>query len=365
MKKLAVILGTRPEIIKMAPVILECQRVGMPFFILHTGQHYTPNMDAVFFTELGLPQPEYNLGLGGLNPYQQIGRFTREIASVLKKERPDTILVQGDTTTVLAGALAAVKLGMRVAHHEAGLRSRDLTMPEEVNRLITDHVSDFLFAPTKTARENLAGEGIDSKIFLTGNTVVDAVKRYANLRPSSPLLSALHIKPKRYFLVTAHRAENIDAKTRLADIFEGLALLEKEYSDLDMIYPIHPRTAKKSKEFGLRLHPAIRVIEPVGYFDMLHLEKNARLIISDSGGIQEEATVLRVPMVTIRDTTERPETIRLGFNTLVPGVEPRQILAAAKKMLTKKYRWSNPFGDGKAGERIVAHLKKLISSRNA
>lgn len=361
MKKLAIILGTRPEIIKMAPIILECQRRAMPFFILHTGQHYSPNMDELFFKELGLPEPHYNLELGGLSYYKQIGSFIPRIQEILKEEKPSVVIMQGDTVTVVAGALAAAKLGILVAHHEAGLRSGDLTMPEEINRTFTDHVSDFLFAPTKTAVRNLIGEGVSrKKVFLTGNTIVDVVKRYGNIQKNPPLLENLKLKKKRYILVTAHRAENVDNQTRLGKIFEGLRLVKEYFTDFDIVYPMHPRTQKKSQEFGLRLHPGIRVIEPIGYFDMLHLQKHARLIITDSGGLQEEGTILRVPLVTIRDTTERPETVRLGFNTLVPGVEPQVILAKAKAMLSKKHTWSNPFGDGKAGKKIVALLTELV-----
>lgn len=361
MKKLAIILGTRPEIIKMAPVVLECQKRAVPFFILHTGQHYSPNMDELFFKELGLPEPRYNLRLGGFNYYKQIGSFIPQIKAVLEKERPDAVLVQGDTVTVVAGALAAAKIGIPVAHHEAGLRSRDLTMPEEINRTFTDHVSDFLFAPTKTAVRNLVEEGVSrKKIFLTGNTIVDVVKQYRHLHKNSPLVKDLKLKKKRYFLVTAHRTENVDNRTRLANIFRGLHLVKEHFKNFDIVYPMHPRTQKKSQEFGLQLHPEIRVIEPIGYFDMLSLQKHARLIITDSGGLQEEGTILKVPMVTIRDNTERPETVRAGFNTLVPGVEPRAILAKTKLMLAKKHVWTNPFGDGKTGRRIVSMLTELV-----
>ncbi len=361
--KIGIILGTRPEIIKMAPVIWECERRKVPFFVLHTGQHYSHNMDRLFFRELSLPGPHYNLGLGGLSFHKQVGFFVKHIKKVLEKEKPDVVLVQGDTVSVIAGALAASKLGIPVAHHEAGLRSHDTSMLEEVNRTFVDHMSDFLFTPTKVASANLIKEGFrKNKIFLTGNTIVDVIRRHASKSSQrSSIISRLGLKKKKYFLVTAHRAENVDNKERLRNIFEGLALVVENFPTFDIIYPMHPRTAKKAEDFGLSTHKKIRIIKPVGYFDMLQLQKNARLIITDSGGIQEEACVLKVPVITIRDNTERPETVALGVNALVPGVEPQMILQKTKAMLAKKYRWGSPFGDGNAGKKIVNLLTTFES----
>ncbi len=346
----------------MAPVIWECERRNIPYFVLHTGQHYSHNMDRLFFRELGLPKPHYNLGLGGLSFRKQVGFFVKHIKKVLAKEKPDVVLVQGDTVSVIAGALAASKLGIPVAHHEAGLRSHDTSMLEEVNRTFVDHMSDFLFAPTKVASANLIAEGLSkTKVFLTGNTIVDVVRRHANdSGRRSGIMSRLGLEKKKYFLVTAHRAENVDNKERLRSIFEGLALVAEHFPAFDIIYPMHPRTAKKAEDFGLSMHKKVHVIEPVGYFDMLQLQQNARLIITDSGGIQEEACICKVPVVTIRDNTERPETVALGFNTLVPGVAPQAILAHTQEMFSRKYNWSNPFGDGKSGERIVDYLTRLV-----
>ncbi|OGF63332.1 UDP-N-acetylglucosamine 2-epimerase [Candidatus Giovannonibacteria bacterium RIFCSPHIGHO2_01_FULL_45_33] len=356
--KIAIILGTRPEIIKMSPVIHECIKKNVPFFILHTGQHYSPNMDSVFFKDLGLPKPKYNLGLGNLNYNEQVGKFTRGISEILKKEKPNWVLVQGDTTTVLAGALAANKLGIKVAHHEAGLRSYDTAMLEEVNRILTDNLSDVLFAPTKTSVNNLLKEGIDKKkIHLTGNTVVDAVKRYAASYQKNQILKKIGLKKDKYFLVTAHRAENVDNPERLENILKGLDLVKKHFKGVEILYPLHPRTKKRIASLGFKMPSGINIIEPVGYFEMLQLQKNAKLIITDSGGVQEEAATLRVPLVTLRDNTERPETVDGGFNVLVPGVRPDDILAAVKTMLAKKHQWKkNPFGDGKSAGRIVARL---------
>ncbi len=351
--KVCILIGTRPEIIKMAPLIRACEKKGLDYFILHTGQHYSYEMDRKFFEDLELKKPRYNLNVGGEEYRKQVGLMIREIMKVLAKERPDIVFVQGDTNSVLAGALAANKLGIKVGHHEAGLRSHDLTMLEETNRIITDHVADLLFAPTKDALNNLKEEGIDPKrVFLTGNTVVDAVQQ--NLKISDKkvdVLKRLELKKGHYIVVTAHRAENVDVHQRLRGILDGLTLVS-HFVKIPIIYPIHPRTRKNIKIFGFSVPSNITLIEPLGYLEFLQLEANARLIITDSGGLQEEACILKVPCVTIRDNTERPETIKAGINVLA-GTEPGKILESVKKMLEDGRRWINPFGDGKAGERII------------
>lgn len=359
--KLAIILGTRPEIIKMAPIIWECQKQSIPFFILHTGQHYTPNMDELFFNEFDLPQPKYNLGLGQLSYRKQVGLFIKNITRVLQEEKPDIVIVQGDTISVVAGALAANKLGITVAHHEAGLRSHDVTMLEEVNRTITDHISEFLFTPTETAGRNLVEEGFDAKnIFQTGNTIVDIINKYkTEVSSKSKILDNLQLSAKEYFLVTAHRAENVDNRERLGNILTGLESVANTYPNVAVVWPLHPRTKKKCEEFGFTIPAKIKVIEPVGYFDMLNLQQNAKLIITDSGGIQEEACVLTVPVVTIRDNTERPETVEHGFNVLVPGLKPEDLLEKVGMMLKREYQWMNPFGIGQAGVKIVEILRTI------
>lgn len=361
--KIAIILGTRPEIIKMAPIIYECDRRHLPYFILHTGQHYTPNMDAVFFRELGIALPAYNLGLGELSYRKQVGFLIKNITQVLKDERPDMVAVQGDTITVVAGALAANKLGIPIAHHEAGLRSHDITMLEEVNRTITDHISELLCTPTKTATKNLMEEGCDTdSIFLTGNTIVDILHAFSDRirEEGSGVLARLALEEKKYVLVTAHRAENVDNPERLKSIFHGLALVRNAYPNMKMIYPMHPRTRRRSAEFGIPFPEGVEVIEPVGYFIMLALQKYARLIITDSGGIQEEACILQVPVVTIRDNTERPETIEQGCNMLVPGVRSEDIMTSVNVMMGKQIAWTNPFGDGTAGKRIVDLIENYV-----
>lgn len=358
--KLAIVLGTRPEIIKMASIIWECEKKGYPYFILHTGQHYSPKMDTVFFRNLRLKSPRYNLKLGAGLPYEkQIGLFTERMLPIMAKEKPSVVVVQGDTTSVLAGAMAASRLEIPCAHHEAGLRSFDLLMREEVHRIITDHISDFLFAPTIEAAANLRAEELpENRIYLVGNTVADVVKRYKTTS-ARKILAKHKLKPRRYFLVTAHRAENTDNRERLENILEGLDRLGRRFPDTAIVYPIHPRTKLKIKEFGLRIPTAVQTTDPIDYFSMMPLMKNAKLLLTDSGGIQEEGCLLHVPVVTLRDNTERPETVRAKVNVLVPGVAPDAIVSAVESMLSKKHHWISPYGEGDAGKKIVQHLKHL------
>ncbi len=355
---IAIILGTRPEIIKMSPIIRECEERGTDYFILHTGQHYSYEMDRVFFEELELPQPRYNLDVGSGTHAEQTGKIMAGVEKVLMKEKPDVVLLQGDTNTVLAGALAATKLHIKVGHVEAGLRSYDRRMPEEINRVLTDHISDYLFAPTEKAKQNLLREGIDeNKIFVTGNTIVDAV--YQNLEIAERkvnVLRELGLKPKEYFLVTAHRQENVDVKERLKGILKGLELIHKEFS-MPVVFPIHPRTQRRIREFGLSLN-GIEVINPLGFLEFLQLEANARLVLTDSGGVQEETCILGVPCVTLRDNTERLETLEVGSNVLV-GIKPERILEGVRTMFNRENSWENPFGDGRAGERIIEVLERI------
>ena len=354
---LSIILGTRPEIIKMSPVIRECEKQQIDFFILHTGQHYSYEMDKIFFEELELPKVKYNLDIGSGLHAEQTGKIMIGVERILTEEKPNTILVQGDTNTVLASALAATKLGIKVGHVEAGLRSFDRNMPEEINRVLTDHVSDYLFAPTEIAKQNLQKEGItESKIFVTGNTIVDAVYHNSEIaKNKTKIFEKSWLKKGEYFLITAHRQENVDVKKRLEGIVKGLELLYNEFS-IPIIFPIHPRTHKKMKDFDLILE-GITPIDPVSFLDFLWLEGYAKLVLTDSGGVQEEACILRVPCVTLRDKTERPETVEVGSNVLV-GTNPNDIVKGVKLMLNKERNWRNPFGDGNAGKKVIEILKK-------
>lgn len=355
---ISIILGTRPEIIKMSPVIRKCEQEGLDFFILHTGQHYSYNMDRIFFEKLHLAEPLFNLEIGSGSHGEQTGRMIIEIEKILEKKAPDVVLVQGDTNTVLAGAIAASKMNIRIGHVEAGLRSYDRTMPEEINRKLTDHCSDYLFAPTEKAKEILINEGIPSdKIFVTGNTIVDAV--YENLdiaRNSGIKLSELGLEERNYFLVTAHRQENVDNLEKLKGILKGLKRVKDDF-DLPIVFSIHPRTKKKMEEFNLKFD-FLNLIEPVDFLDFLILESKAKLILTDSGGIQEESCILGVPCVTLRENTERQETIEVGSNMLA-GTDDLRIISCVERILKKKTDWANPFGDGKAAYRIIERLRAV------
>jgi len=355
-QKIAIVLGTRPEIIKMSPVIRECTKRAVDYFILHTGQHYTYNLDKVFFEQLELPDAKYNLDVGSGSHGAQTGTILREIENVLIQEKPDVVLVEGDTNTVLAGALAATKLHIKVGHVEAGLRSYDRTMPEEINRVLADHCSDYLFAPTEKTKQILLGEGIPTaRIVVTGNTVVDAV--YQNLSICEGRTNPLHelgLVSGEYFLATAHRQENVDFKARFDSILSGLERVSGAFG-LPVIYPIHPRSRKMMDLFGL--HPrGILFIDPVDYLSFLQLESKAKLVLTDSGGVQEETCILNVPCVTLRDNTERPETLEVGSNILA-GTKTETILAATTEMLGRTVNWANPFGDGSASEKIIGVLE--------
>lgn len=357
--KISIVLGTRPEIIKMSPIIRVCERLGLDYFVLHTGQHYSYTMDRVFFEQLELPSAKYNLDVGSGSHAEQTGRMLIGIEKVLQKEEPDVVLVEGDTNTVLAGALATVKLGIQVGHVEAGLRSYDRDMPEEINRVLADHSSDYLFAPTEKSKQILLGEGInEEKIFVTGNTIVDAVFQNLGISKSKRnVLNDLGLTSDDYILATVHRQENVDIECRLRGIVGGL----KKTRELgfELVYPIHPRARKRLKAFGVKPN-GVRLIEPLDYLSFLQLESNARLVLTDSGGVQEEACILGVPCVTLRDNTERPETLEVGANVLA-GTNPCEIVDKAKFMLDSRNCWENPFGDGEAGRRIVQLLMEKFA----
>jgi UDP-N-acetylglucosamine 2-epimerase (non-hydrolysing) len=351
--KISVILGTRPEIIKMAPLLKILQEKRVDFFTLHTGQHYSYQLDRVFFDQLEIPRAKYNIEAGSGSHAEETGRMLIGIEKILVEEKPDIVLVEGDTNSVLAGALAAVKLGIKVGHVEAGLRSYDRTMPEEINRVIADHISDYLFTPTKKAEQLLRREGISQfKIFLTGNTIVDAV--YQNLelsRRKIDINDKFQLKPQQYFLATLHRQENTDNQERFTSILEGLERLADKYR-LPVIYPIHPRSRKIMDRLA-RPPKNINIIDPVDFLSFLQLESNARLVLTDSGGVQEEACILRVPCVTLRDNTERPETVEAGANILA-GAAAERIIDGAGTMLARDKDWANPFGDGQAAGKIIS-----------
>ena len=348
--KIAIVLGTRPEIIKMAPIIRECQNRQLDHFVLHTGQHYSYSMDKIFFEDLELGEANHYLEVGSGTHGVQTGKILEGTERVFMEEQPDVVLVQGDTNTVMAAALAATKLGIKVGHVEAGLRSFDRTMPEEINRVIADHISDYLFAPTEASGKYLSDEGITDSVFVTGNTIVDAVFQARDIAErKSNILNKLGLNPGEFILATAHRAENVDNAARLSSMINGIRMTGESLG-LEVLFPMHPRTSARIDEFKISLD-GVRVIDPVGFLDFLQLESNARIILSDSGGVQEEACILGVPCVTLRDNTERPETIEVGANMLA-GIESGKIYHAANMMLDRK-DWDNPFGDGTASQQII------------
>lgn len=341
----------------MSPVIREMKSRGIENIVVHTGQHYSYDMDRVFFEDLELAPAEQNLNVGSGSHAVQTGSILQGIEKVLLAERPDVVLVQGDTNTVLAGALAAAKLEIGVGHVEAGLRSFDRRMPEEINRIMADHISDELFPPTQRSKQNLLAEGIaENKIFVTGNTIVDAVRQNMEIsNRRSRVMKALGLRPKRYLLSTMHRQENVDDPTRLASMIDAIDRISASVG-LPAILPLHPRTKKNIKQFGLNIPDRIRIVDPVGYLDFLRLEAGAMLILTDSGGLQEEACILGVPCVTMRDTTERPETVDVGANVLV-GTRSDDIVKAALELLDVERTWACPLGEGDSAKRIIDVLE--------
>ncbi|WP_458454645.1 non-hydrolyzing UDP-N-acetylglucosamine 2-epimerase [Methanobrevibacter sp.] len=362
--KIATILGTRPEIIKMAPIIDEISKRGIDQIILHTGQHYDKEMSDNFFHDLEIPAPDYNIHVGSGTHGNQTGLMMKGIEEVLLDEKPDIVLVQGDTNAVLAGALVASKLHIAVGHVEAGLRSFDMTMPEEINRRAADVTATMYFIPTEQSAINLLAEGFSRKnLFITGNTVVDACFRHLEIAKKRGIeeesLAELDIDNMDNILtLTMHRAENVDVKERVVNIIEAL----KELDQMNIIFPIHPRTKNTLKNFGLfdELNnlDQVHVIKPLGYLDFLQLTSASTLILTDSGGLQEEAITLNVPALTLRYNTERPETVTAGGNILV-GSDKDVILENAKKILTdeefseKMKNAENPYGMGDSAKLTV------------
>ena len=358
--KVCVIVGTRPEIIKMCPLIRFLEQKQIDYFILHTGQHYSIEMDKIFFDELELPRPKYNLEVGSATHGKQTAFILEKTEKILLGEKPNIVFVEGDTNSVLAGALAAAKIGIKVGHVEAGLRSYNREMPEEINRIATDHISDLLFCPTELSQTIALSENIDeNKIFVTGNTIVDSVLQNIELSSKrSNILQKLNLIEKEYFLLTMHRQENVDHEEKLRSIFRGIKRVAENYH-LPIILSLHPRTKKQIERYNIDIPADFIIIEPLGFLDFLQLEAKAKLILTDSGGVQEEACILKVPCVTLREDTERPETITVGANILA-GTDENKIFNSVEEMLTKNQDWQNPFGDGKAAEKIINITSKVL-----
>ncbi|MBR3112164.1 MAG: UDP-N-acetylglucosamine 2-epimerase (non-hydrolyzing) [Methanobrevibacter sp.] len=370
--KIATILGTRPEIIKMAPIIDEISKRDIEQVVIHTGQHYDEEMSDNFFKDLEIPTPDYNIHVGSGTHGKQTGLMMKGIEEVLLVEKPDIVLVQGDTNAVLAGALVASKLHIAIGHVEAGLRSFDMTMPEELNRRVADVATTMYFIPTEQSAINLLAEGFSHKnLFITGNTVVDACFRHLEIAKKRGFedesLAGLDIDNLDNILtLTMHRAENVDVKERVVNIIDAL----KELSDMNIIFPIHPRTKNTLENFGLfeELNNLshVHIIKPLGYLDFLLLTSKSTLILTDSGGLQEEAITLNVPALTLRYNTERPETVAAGGNILV-GSDKDSILENARKILSdeefadKMKNAINPYGQGDSAKSTVDAIEDYYS----
>ena len=344
------IVGARPQFVK-ASVVSRAIRRRHRELILHTGQHYDDNMSAIFFRDLELPEPDYHLGVGSGSHGQQTAAMLCGIERVITELKPDAVVVHGDTNSTLAGALAAAKLGVAVAHVEAGCRSYDRSMPEEINRVLTDQLSALLFCPTPTAVRNLAREGIHRGVHQVGDVMLDLIMGRTESTPAPPVLARLSLEPAGYVLATVHRAANTDDPDRLRSVLSALARLDEP-----VVFPLHPRTrhALPDGNPGGR----VRFVDPVGYLEMVQLVRHARLVVTDSGGVQKEAYFLRTPCLTLRTTTEWMETVEAGWNLLV-GTDPDAIANAARTWRPDGEPALDAFGDGRAAERIAELLDSV------
>lgn len=377
MIKIAVIIGARPQFVKAVSVsraIAEFNKkhnqahFKIKEIIIHTGQHYDYNMNDIFFKELYLKEPNYNLNIGSHGQARQTALMLEGIEGVLKKENPDLVLVYGDTNSTLAGALAAKKLHILVAHIEAGLRSYNRLMPEEINRIVVDRISDILFCPSKIALENLAKEGIRNsslrrfpRVFLVGDVMYDTTLFYLDIaKKRSNILNKLSLIPRGYYLATVHRAENTDNPTRLKSILENLNRIARNRAPV--IFPVHPRTKKAIDSLNIKPRTEyLKMIKPVSYLDMLILEKNAKAILTDSGGVQKEAYFLDIPCVTLRGETEWVETIHSGFNVLT-GTDRDRIEKALNRVIKLNLKLPQIYGNGEASIKIVQIIHSLLKN---
>jgi UDP-N-acetylglucosamine 2-epimerase (non-hydrolysing) len=352
--KLLSIIGARPQFIKCAP-LSRTLRKDHQEILVHTGQHYDQNMSDVFFSELNIPKPDYNLAIGSASHGEQTGQMLIEIEKVIQKEEPDMVLVYGDTNSTIAGALAASKVHIPVAHVEAGLRSFDRTMPEEINRVLTDHVSDLLFCPTETAVKNLKAEGITTGVHNVGDVMMDAVLYNSKIaEEKSTILADLDLNAGQYLLATVHRASNTDSRQNLTSIINAFVGCGET-----IVFPVHPRTAKYMKQYGLWEKASANLVltEPVGYLDMLKLTGSAKKVLTDSGGLQKEACMLGVPCITLRENTEWVETVEAGWNVLV-GAENGEIFKQIREFEGAAVK-TDAFGCGDACEKILEKLNSI------
>jgi len=361
--KLLIVLGTRPQIIKSTPIInVAMQDVEIDLNVVHTGQHYDYELSNIFYNEMNVTAPSHNLNVGSGTHGWQTGTMLIELEKTMADLEPDCVLVPGDTNSTLAGALTAAKLRIRLAHVESGARSYDMEMPEEVNRRLTDHCSDFLFTVTRNCMENLLKEGIPKeRIFLVGDTMYDVLLSQMPVIRENEFLNKNNLDEEEYAVITAHRQENVDNENNLREIVKALISLV----DIDIVFPIHPRTRKRLTQMNLltMLEKAkhVRLFSPLGYHDMIKLVKNSKMLLTDSGGMQKEAFWLKTRCITLRDTTEWVETIELGVNKLV-GADSTSIINEVNKILYQGSNESlfkgNPYGDGKASENIIKIIKE-------
>ena len=377
MINITVVAGARPNFMKIAPILKAIQDkketgTAINFRLVHTGQHYDKKMSGDFFEQLNIPEPNINLEAGGGTQAEQTAAIMVAFEKIVEAEKPDLIIVVGDVTSTLACTLVAIKMGIKVAHVEAGLRSFDRTMPEELNRILTDSVADYLFVTEESGLQHLKNEGVaDERVFFSGNVMIDSLVRYQEKAKTTTILEDLglatsdsRLSTADYIVMTMHRPANVDTKEGLESILE---LIELSSKDTKIIFPIHPRTRAHMEKFGLaeRLDQAQNLImtEPLGYLEFIQLMSNATAILTDSGGIQEETTYLGVPCLTFRDSTERPITVTLGTNQLLSDLDPKKTYAALKEILAGKVKKGSipPLWDGKAAERIAAKLAEIFA----
>ena len=378
MKKILSVVGARPNFMKMAPIHKELNKYKSTINhrIVHTGQHYDKSMSDIFFNELELPKPHIYLGVGSLPHSEQVAKIMVEFEKVLDKEKPDLVLVYGDVNSTMAASIVCSKhlingKPIPVGHIEAGLRSFDNAMPEEINRKVTDSISSYLFVTEKSGVENLANEGVKkNRIFFVGNTMIDSLKFYSKKAMKSDILEELVLSKDDYALVTLHRPSNVDTKEGLTKILDIFTSINKLNENTDIVFPVHPRTKKMMEKYKLHRKfntiPNLIITEPLGYLDFLNLMINAKYVLTDSGGIQEETTSLKVPCLTLRENTERPVTIDEGTNTLT-GLDRDEIIKNIKKIESGKYKTGGTprYWDGRSAERIAVVIREIMKGLNA
>lgn len=356
--KIVSIVGARPQFIKCSVLSREIRKNHREIMI-HTGQHYDYEMSKVFFHELKIPEPDYHLNVGSGTHAYQVGEMLMRIEPVLIEEKPEWVIVYGDTNSTLAGALAAAKLQIRLGHVEAGLRSYDKSMPEEINRVLTDHCSDSLFCPTQTAIDNLKKEGIVRNVYLTGDVMLDALLYTREIAEESEILEQLDLRSKEYLVATIHRQSNVDNENNLRAIVDALCRIDET-----VVFPVHPGTEKALKQYGLyhKLEGQVRIVKPLGYIEFIKLLNHAKKVLTDSGGVQKEAYLLKVPCITLRDNTEWVETVKDGWNVLA-GVDTEKIVSTVCGFEPSLETHTESFGTGNAGKRIMEIINSYKERR--